>query len=137
MNFFFHWRQGGSRASVGSSFVPIGKVVMPQAPCFHLGLLRLLRASSKRSAGVDADIIELARQLPIPEGVSQKQIALRSNFQRYLDKYDAPKICVVYSTVQDDEVKRAYLLQSVYEPAMELAPKKRKGVHKQGQNTTK
>ena len=43
----------------------------------------------------------------------------------------------VYSTVQDDEVKRAYLLQSVYEPAMKFAPKKRKGVHKPGQNTTK
>ena len=44
---------------------------------------------------------------------------------------------MVYSTVQDDEVKRAYLLQSVYEPAMKFAPKKRKGVHKPGQNTTK
>jgi hypothetical protein len=135
--FFFHWRQGGSRAFVGSSFVPIGKVVMPQAPCFHLGLLRLLRATSSRSAGVDASIIELARQLPIPDGVSQKQDSLRIKFQRCLDKADAINNRTVYATVQDDEVKRAYLLQSVYEPAMELAPKKRKGVHKPGQNTTK
>ena len=129
--FFFHWRQGDSRASVGLSFA------MPQAPCFHLGLLRLLRASSTRSAGVDANTLELARQLPIPDDVSQKQDALRSKFQRCLDKSDAAKLKVMYSRVQDDEVKRAYLLQSVYEPAMKFAPKKRKGVHKPGQNTTK
>ena len=114
-----------------------GSFAIPQAPCFHLGLLRLLRATSTRSAGVDTNILELARQLPIPDGISQNQDSLRSKFQRCLEKSDAAKDRAVYNREQDEEVKRAYLLQSVYGPAMELAPKKRKSVLGPGQNTTK
>ena len=67
----------------------------------------MLRESSTRSAGVDADILELSRQLLISDGVSQKQDALRSNFQRCFDKSNAAKDLVVYSRVQDDRVKSA------------------------------
>ena len=125
--FFFHWRHGAAVAALA----------MPHPGCFHLGLLRLLRATSTRSGGVDACIIELALQLPVPDGVPLAQDALRNRLQRCLDKSDAANNVAAYFRIKDDEVKRAYLSHSVYEPAMELAPKKRKGVRATGQNIPK
>ena len=121
--FFFHWRAG----------VSVEALAVPHSGCFHLGLLRLLRATSARSGGVDSSIVALARQLHIPDGLPQAQDALRSRFQRCLDKSDNAKTHAAYSKVHDDKAKLAYLSNSVYEPAMELAPKKRKGTPKSGE----
>ena len=106
---------------------------MPHPGCFHLGLLRLLRTTSTSSGGVDSSIVAVARQLPILDGVPQAQDSLRKRFQRCLDKSDNAKARLAYSRVHDDKVKMAYISNSVYEPAIELAPKKRKGTPTSGE----